>query len=160
MIDMEQVRRRAIQALEEGLPAQLTAIDASKATGLATPAPAVYLDYPILDESMVTWPVCLVLPRRTARTDSGSQGVAHRRYELDMEFWFAESDQAVLGTWVERMAGAASAVLEQDASWSGTGLYNQRVTDALYSDVLPDESGFLRACRVVFAIDGIDATEG
>lgn len=158
-LDMETVRERAIQALEQGLPPQLAAIDAARATGLTTPAPAVYIDYPILDESAVVWPVALVLPRRTVRTDSGSQGVAFRRYELDMEFWFSDSDQSVLGTWIERMAGAASAVLEQDGTWADLGLTYPRVTDALFSDVLPDESGFLRACRIVFAVDGIDATE-
>lgn len=159
MIDMEQVRERVIEALSQGIGPQLLAVDNTKPGVVTTPEPAVYIDYPILDESMVVWPVCLVMPRRAARTDTAAQGYATRRYELDIEVHFADSDQAVLGVWVERTVAAGSAVLEQQAIWDDLGLYNPRVNDALFSDVLPSEDQFLRACRLVFQVEGIDATE-
>lgn len=157
MLDMETVRRHLVATLEADLPDTLAALDSGRPAP-ATPPPAVYLDYPIVDETLISWPVCLVLPRRVARTRS-ADGTTIRDYELDVEFWFADSEQAVLATWVERAAAAAGRVLERVDLWAPYDGFDPRVSAALYSNVLPSEGEFLRACRLNFAVSVVDLEE-
>ncbi|MFW6074933.1 MAG: hypothetical protein ACOC9Y_05010 [Chloroflexota bacterium] len=156
-VDMETVRRTVVSALEDGMEAEVSAVDTAAGHGITTPAPEVYIDHEIVDESAVVWPVCLVMPRRSPLQGSAQlQGHVERRYELDIEIWVADSDQTILTVWVERLARAATLVLERASTWAGSGIYNPQATDVLFSDILPDESGYLRACRVVFRVDGIE----
>lgn len=159
-VDMEQIRRRAVAALQGGFAAALSSVDAAANSGdvdIQTPAPAEVFDFPIFEESVVVWPICIVLGRRAPLVSTGDeQGHIVRRYELEVEVWFSDTDQAILGTWVERAARAVTLLLESSGTWAGLGVFNRRTVDALFSDVISEETGYIRACQVQFALDGLE----
>lgn len=157
MLDMELHRKKLVQILQEHLPGKLAEIDAAKGDGFITPAPAPdqYYPFPLLSESVVVWPVCLVLTRRATRMDQDDD--PFRRYEFDVEFWFFHADQMMLQVFVERIAQAATLVLEDESNWKDIGAIYPEVADALFSNVLPsqEEEGLLRACRLVFHVRNV-----
>lgn len=159
-VDMEQVRRHAVAALQARLPSVLAAVDAEAnidGVSVETPVPKEIFDYPVFEESVVVWPICIVLGRRAPYVSGpNDQGHVIRRYELEVEVWFSDSDQAILGTWVERAARAVALILESSSTWDRLGTFNRRTVDALFSDVLSVETEFIRACQVQFALDGLE----
>jgi hypothetical protein len=164
---METIRRRAVAALEASFTATLAAVDAASNSDasavegedvdIETPVPEAVYDFPVFAEGLVVWPVCLVMARRAPLVGGpNDQGHIARRYELEIEVWFTDADQALLGAWVERAARAVALILESRATWGNLGVFNQRTVDALFSEVVEDESGFMRACQVQFALDALE----
>lgn len=156
-LDMELHREKLVQILQANLADKLSEIDAEKGDEITTPAPAPdqYYPYPLLSDAVVVWPVCLVLTRRATKMDQ--HDIPVRRYEFDVEFWFHHVDQVMLQVFVERIAQAATLVLEDETNWKDIGAFFPEVADALFSNVLPsqEEEGLLRACRLVFHVRNV-----
>ena len=56
---------------------------------------------------------------------------------------------------VIRYAKAIKQILRNPLAWAGVA-FDPQAAGAFYSNVIPDESGFLRACRVALTISTIE----
>lgn len=141
----------ACKAIIEGNVLQaLAEEDAAGGKGITTPTPAEFFTREIEESLLVNYPVCKTTYLRFSRVEEYTW-----RHYLNIEFYHVNHDQDELEIQIKRMASAARKVLEKELYWAGYG-YNPEIRDGFISNVLPVESGFMRACRLQFNVDTIE----
>lgn len=159
-VDMERVREHLKSLLVNDMPIILKEIDAEKETELTTPSPVVYLDYPVLEESNVVFPVGLVYTRRANKIDGieadNFDVEVTRQYHLDIEFWYNSYNPDEVKVYIERAARAGCKILENGENWGALGMWDPQVDDIMFAETHDQEYAYMRVCRLIFNVKGTE----
>ena len=124
--------------------------DVTGGKGINTQPPVEYFTREIEESLMVNYPACKIAYLRFQKIEEYTW-----RHYINVEIYHVNHDQDELEAQIKRLASAAQKVLEKELYWAGYG-HDPRVTDGFISNVLPVESGFLRACRLQFNVETIE----
>ncbi len=157
---MEQLVDKAVALLKTNMADELAAIDTERNVGgvdVTTPAPgdAAYYIHDLAGNFRPEFPSCTVFGRRTTNVKDDYRDY-QLEHHLEIEVYQANSSQEELARQVFRYAEAVKRILANPTNWAGVA-HDPVFSGAFYSNVVPDEQGFLRACRVNISVKTLEA---
>jgi hypothetical protein len=149
---MEKLMDKAKELLQLNLAATLADIDAGQ--GITTPDIPAANYYTTDLATRPNFPSCTIFSRRGVPRDQ-DMTVEEWQYTLEIEIYHTDIDQENLMRMSIRYAEAVKRILRSPYKWVGVG-HSPSVSGIFYSNVIPDETGFMRACRVNVDIKAIE----
>jgi len=155
---MEKLQEHAKDLLVANLDAMLDQVDQemNTATGATTTTEKIPGSqiYPHDLTNRPAFPSCSIMARRGTPHDQQFD-FEEWEYTLEIEVYQAGQEPGDLLRQIERYAEATKRIMRNPENWDGVA-HDPRVTGIFYSNVLPDESGLIRACRVNVAVSVIE----
>lgn len=159
-MNIEQVRKFAMNLLKDNISARLQEIDAAQGDGTTTPAPTEYYEYPVPVENLMSFPVCFVFSDGMPKRNQDESGVEQRGFQFTIELWYSSWDGAEVQRHIERATAAAGSLLETDDLWAKERLFNPIVEQVQLREGVDNQGNQLRVASMTLEVQGFHLKGG